>query len=124
MKRETGGAVLQAVRAAFGGGPVLSEKRKMNIGEELMELKSMEAETQIITKILSLLNVWDWNVTEVMRELVRLYDCMAKQPNDGHDISYWTGEKMEHAFKTLARKSLKAQTGTRFKGGKKKSEKN
>lgn len=111
MKRETGGAVLQAVLAAFGGGPFSSEKRKMNIGEELMELKSMEAETQVITKILSLLNVWDWNVTEVMRELVRLYDCMSKQPNDGHDISYWTGEKMEHAFKTLAEEIIKGADG-------------
>jgi hypothetical protein len=81
----------------------------MHIGNELNELRKEEATTQVLTKIRTLVEVWDCQVAEVMREIVRLYDQMILRPNDDHEISYWTGERMTDAFKTLVEEILKEE---------------
>lgn len=81
----------------------------MNIGDELKELRKEEPTTQVLTKIRSLMEVWDCFTAEVMREIVRLYDQMILKPNDGHEISYHTGERMMDAFKILVEEIIKEE---------------
>ncbi|MGI5872526.1 MAG: hypothetical protein ACOX8T_10890 [Bacillota bacterium] len=101
---------MQAVTAAFAQGLfIYRSKQIMHIGDELKELRKEEATTQALTKILALVGVWDCQVAEVMREIIRLYDQMIIKPNDGHDISYYTGERMMDAFKILIEEIIKEE---------------
>lgn len=79
----------------------------MNIGENLKELKKEEPTNQAISRIQSLVDVWDHNVAEVMREIVRLYNHMILEAHDGHEISFRIGEKMEDVFKAAVTEIIK-----------------
>ena len=72
-----------------------------NIGENLKQLRYEEKTTHVVTKILDLIPLWDLHMTEVMREIVRIYDDMVNSPGYGHDVSWGTGVKMDDAFRSL-----------------------
>ena len=78
----------------------------MNIGSEVIEIKKRPDE-EIEKKILQLVDVWDQDVNEIMRECVRIFDSIVITPQDDHDcISFETEQKMEKLFRRLVKEII------------------
>ena len=78
----------------------------MNIGFEVIDIKKRHDE-EVEKKILQLVDVWDHEVTEVMRECVRIFDSIVITPQDDHDcISFKTEQKMIKLFRHFVKEII------------------